>query len=72
MCPSYRLATLNSTSFQVSHSNTKQYNNSFFICTNTGWNHLNNDQMKAPSLEDIKHLNNDQMKAPTVLRTSNN
>ena len=51
---SYRQATLNSTSFLVTHSSTKQYNNSFFICTTTGWNLLNNDQMKAPSLEDIK------------------
>ena len=56
MYTNYRQATLSSTSFLLPHSNTKQYNNSFFICTTTGWNHLNDDQMKAP----------------TVLRTSNN
>ena len=51
-----RQATLNSRPFLVLHSNTEQHKNSFFflVCTTTNWNHLSDDQVKAPTLEDFK------------------
>ena len=38
----------------VLHSNTAQHKNSFFVHTPTDWNHLNDNQVEAPTLEDFK------------------
>lgn len=51
-----RQATLNSRPFLVPHSNTQQHKNSFIVPTMTDWNHLSDDQAKAPVLEDFKWL----------------
>ena len=40
--------------FLVPHSNTEQHKNSFFVHTTTDWNHLNDNQVKAPMLENFK------------------
>lgn len=43
-------------SFQAAHSNTDQRKNSHFVRATADWNHLSDDQMKAPTLEDVKGL----------------
>ena len=49
-----RQTTLNSRAVLVPHSNTEPHKNSFFVRTTTDWNHLSDDQVKAPVLEDFK------------------
>ena len=49
-----RQVTLNSRPFLVPHSNTEHHKNYFFVRTTTDWNHLSDDQVKAPTLEDFK------------------
>ena len=45
---------MNSRPFLVLYSNTEQHKNSFFVLTSTDWNHLSDNQVKAPTLEDFK------------------